>query len=389
MASVATGIATGLGLGLGYGVLSEYTRLGALWSKWKTLGKGAAYSKVAECMQTILSAEHHEVTGLSAKGSVDTIVEFIDKTLDFAWLVDEGIATQMFVQMIQQSIAYAIHSSHAGAIGTIGNVFSGSTYLSPSESHQIGENIDYFDRYLRGFLAAECGQNKPTLTFNLIRGVNRRIEAIYGSMMRNMDSLLDEWNDLALSYYRQYHTMARERLADAIKMKETVTDRAYGFLEQVANEHLARISEQLDTIEGAKAWFDAGLLDADELKDIAIRVNLERGASEANYDDYKDEIMEAIELGVGTWDTKITQAYGDLTDNETKYSVLIKSIFGEMFEDVIEFTAMILGMVTDTIEDVEAYRNQVPAVKIKTELVTIPEVYYEFDLFVDSMNPLE
>jgi len=172
-------------------------------------------------------------------------------------------------------------------------------------------------------------------------------------------------------------------------MKETVTDRAYGFLEQVANEHLARISEQLDTIEGAKAWFDAGLLDADELKDIAIRVNLERGASEANYDDYKDEIMEAIELGVGTWDTKITQAYGDLTDNETKYSVLIKSIFGEMFEDVIEFTAMILGMVTDTIEDVEAYRNQVPAVKIKTELVTIPEVYYEFDLFVDSMNPLE
>ena len=363
MASAVAGLATGMGIGVGYGVLSEYARLGLLWAKWKGLGKPRAYSKIAEVMQSILSAEKDEVTGLSSKGAVDTIVEFIDKTLDLAWMVDESIATQMFVQMIQQSIAYAIHSSHAGSIGTIGNVYSGSTYLTPTNAPTIAEKNFNIDRSLRAFLSAEVGQNVPTLAFSLLRGGHMAIDDSYRRMLRQMDTFLDEWNDLALSYYRHFHSMARQRLANALEMKEDATNRAYGLLEQVANEHLARISEQLDTLEGAKAWFDATLLSEDELKDISIRINLERSASESNYDEYKATIIEAIDLTVANWGTYINIAVGDLTLNEYYYSLLIHSIFDVVFDNVTAFVDALLYDMEIAVEDVCAYRNMPKAIE--------------------------
>jgi len=386
MASAIGSLAFGLGIGTGYSVLSEYLRLGILWKKWKSLPLQMKTAKIAEALQSILDAEKNTVSGLSTKGAVDAIHNFIDRTLDFAWMADESIANQMFIQMIQQSIAYAIHSSHAGAIGTIGNVYSGSTYLSSGEASTIGENVDYFDRNLRGFFSAEVGQNIPTLTFNLVRGANRRIGDIYGAVMRNMDSFLTEWNDLALSYYRHYHTMARERFADAIKMKETATDRAYGLLEQVANEHLARISEQLDTLEGAKAWWDAGLMSDDDLEQIAIRIDLERGASEGNYDEYKTDIADAINLAIVTWDAKITQALGDLTDNETKYNVLIRSIFDMMFTQVTDFAEMVTALCQTAVEDVCAYRNVGKGVAISSEYETVPYPMYWLRIDVYQME---
>jgi len=384
MVDPISSLGLGLGIGTGYSILSEYARLGILWAKWKGLPYNMKISKIAEAMQSLLDAEKNEVSGLSSKGAVEAIYSFIDKTLDFAWMVDEGIATQMFVQMIQQSIAYAIHSSHAGSIGTIGNVYSGSMYLSPMESTSIGEFSHYTDRELKAFLSAEVGQNIPSLAFNLVRGANRQIDDVYRSAMRNVDSILDEWNDLALSYYRHYHSMTRERFADAIKMKETATDRAYGLLEQVANEHLARISEQLDTLEGAKAWFDATLLTEEELKMIAIRINLEKEASEANYDEYKTDITDAIDDTIAEWDTKITQALGDMTDNETKYNVVLRSMLDHIFADVVDFANTIVYECDKAVEDVCAYRNVTKSVNI-VEFEAVPPipVLYPYLAFKD------
>lgn len=364
MVSPLASFGTALGLGTGYGVLSEYARLGLLYAKWKGIGKPMAYSKVAECLQQILSAEKNNVSGLSSKGSVDTIVEFIDKTLDFAWMVDESIATQMFVQMIQQSIAYAIHSSHAGSIGTIGNVYSGSMYLSGTESSEIAVASESVDRPSRGFLGAEVGQNIPTVAFNLMRGANRRLDEVNRSLMRNVDNLLDEWNDVVLTYYRQYHTLSRERFNNAVIMKETATDRAYSLLEQAGNEFLARISEEMDTLEGAKSWYDSGLMTAEELQDIAIRLQPEVEASEENYDTIKEEILDAIDETIEDWDDKIEQALGDLQDNETKYATLIRSIFDTIFDDVVDFATEIVSRVDSTIKDICAYRNVIPSVEV-------------------------
>lgn len=382
MAQAVAGFAGGLGIGIGYGVLSEAARYGLLWAKWKAL-KGMSYSTVASVMQDLIGAEKDEVTGLSTKGQIDTIIDFIDKTLDFAKYTDEAIATQMFIQMIQQSIAYAIHSSHAGSIGTTGNVYAGSMYLGGAEASSIGSFADFANRHMRAFLGAEVGQNIPTTAFNLIRGGNVRVEEMYRTVLRDIDTLLNEWNDLALSYYRHYHSMARTRFEDSIEMKETATERAYSLLEQVANEHMARISEQLDTLEGAKAWWDAGLVSDDELRDIAIRTNLERDASEDNYDDYKTDIIGAITSAIATWDAKITQAINDLHSNEFAYSLLIKNIFDTLFNDVTTFTESLVGFLDDTVSDVCAYRNTGKWISVQQSVIGIyPELYLlEVDVF--------
>jgi len=381
------GFAGGLGIGIGYGILSEYARYGITWAKWKAM-KESGRNKIAEVLQALLTAEKDDVTGLSTKGQVDTIVDFIDKTLDFAGIVDESIATQMFVQMIQQSIAYAIHSSHAGSIGTVGNVYSGSMYLGSAEATSIGQYYDYVDRYSRGFLSAEVGQNLPTLAFSLLRGGDRRIEELYRSLLRDMDTLISEWNDLALMYYRHFHTMARSRFERSIEMKENLTERAYSLLEQVGNEHLARISEQLDTLEGARAWFDAGLMSSDELKDIAIRLNIERGASEGNYDDYKADIITAIGDGTKEWDAKITQALNDLKENETRYMYLIRSIFDVLFTDMTEFVDTLSDELQTTLEDVSAYRNVSKTTHISPSEEVTPYPQFELDIRVFQIEPM-
>jgi len=356
-ASALAGLGYGIGFGTAYASIVDILRTTVTWSKWKVLGYQLGYPVMADVMQKLLEAEKDEVHGLSSKGMIDTIWGFIDRTMDFSMLINESVATQLFVQMIQQSIAYAIHSSHAGSIGTICNVYSGSTYLSGAEGSSIARYSDYADREFKAFLSAELGRNIPTTAFDLLRGANERIEDRYRKVVTDIDGLLTEWNDLALNYYRHYHSMARTRLDNAITMKESATERAYGILEQIGNEHLARISEQLDTLQGCKSWWDAGFLTDDELRDIAIRIKLEKEASEDNYDEYKADVISAIAGAIATWDAKVTQALGDLTDNEAKYNSLVKSVFSTLFADVSDFANEIVNAVNMAVEDVCAYRN--------------------------------
>jgi hypothetical protein len=368
--AIASGIGVGVGVGTAYSAISDLLRTGITWAKWKALGRTVGYDIIADVMQQLLSAEKDEVHGLSTKGMVDAVWGFIDRTTDMSWLLGDVFAQHLFIQMIQQSIAYAIHSSHAGSIGTVCNVYSGGASLSGMSASEVGGNVDLADRGNKGFLSASMGLNIPSMAFELARGVNTRISDVYTRIIQQADSFLDEWNDLALDYYRHYHSMARTRFQDALEMREAVTARAYGFLEQTANEHLARISEQLDTLDGAKAWFDAGLLSSDELKQIALRVDIERQASEANFDAYKDEILAGVETAVSEWDSKVAQALADMKECEACYAVLLKSIFGTLFADVNTFVQIICDEIDKTVEDVCAYRNVKQAVKIEvaTEL---------------------
>ena len=368
--SALTGLGYGVGFGTAYSSIVENLRTAVTWAKWKAIGYSMGYPVMADLMQKLISAEKDEVTGLSTKGMIDAIWGFIDKTLDFAMVLNENIANQLFIQMIQQSVAYALGSSHAGSIGTVANVYSGSAPLSTFQASSIGSNIDYTDRSLKALLSAEVGQNIPSLTFSLVQGANQRLEEMYRAILRDVDNLLNEWNDLALDYYRHYHSMARTRLENALEMKEQLVTRAYALLEQVGNEHLARISEQLDTLEGAYEWYKAGLLSDIELEDIALRVKLEVQASIQNYDEYKEEILNSIESALVTWDGKINDALSDMTVIESKYASLIRNILSVLFADVERFANAIADMVNKAIEDVCAYRNVGKAVDVSvvTEL---------------------
>jgi len=151
--------------------------------------------------------------------------------------------------------------------------------------------------------------------------------------------------------------MARSRFEEALEMKETAVERAYSLLEQVANEHLARISEMLDTLEGAKQWYDAGLITEDELNEIALRIDLERQASENNYDELTEDILDAITSTTAEWDAKIQRALQDMTNNENIYKTMITDAINKIFENVSLFVYHLTERITDTIEDVSAYRN--------------------------------
>jgi len=359
-----TAVGIGAGVSAGVGALSGILNQLILYLKWKAF-KWMARPVVASILDKIVDAEKDPVHGLSTAGQVDAIMDFIDRTIDFAWFTDISIASQMFVQLMQQSIAYAISASHAGSIGTVCNVYSGGQSIHPVQSMSVGECVDLMDRGTKAFISASAGLNIPTLAFNLQRGVNRRIEDVYQRIMVTVDGLLDEWNDQALNYYRRYITLARQRLEDAITLKEDVVTRAYGLLERMANEHLARITELVDTLEGAKAWFDAGLMSADELKQIAVRIDLERQASEYNYDEMKGMILDAVDSAMNEHDTYIEQALKDLQKAQYKFCLIIRDIFGELFNDVYEFAQAVIDEVDKVIQDVCAYRNVKQAVHVE------------------------
>ena len=378
MASLGAGLLTGMGLGVGYGILSDYARLGVMWAKWKTINAVSPdFMKdvFSSTMESIIASEGDSVTGMSSKGTIDVMWDFINKTIDMSLLINEGIATQMFIQMIQQSIAYAIHSSHAGAIGTIGNVYRGSASLSVAYGDNVGEDTQYVDDKLAGFIGASIGANIPTVGYQLIRGGNRRLSEHVTRLQRDMGNLIDEWNDLTLGYYRQHHTMARDEFGNAIGMKKDAVSRAYSILEQMGHEHSRRIAEQLDTLVGAKEWFDATLISEEELIMVATRINLERIASEANYDDYKTAVLNAVTSTITDWDTYIATAMSDLTDNEALYNALINEALYHIIYDVSVIVDALLEKCNLILEHVCAYRNLIPPLRFIKGVIEPYEPY--------------
>lgn len=386
VAGVGGQLLTGIGVGVGYGVLSEYARLGLRTAIWKLLPTDWKRDTIAQILQNILTAEHDKVSGLSTKGAVDTIIGFIDGTINFAWMVDEGIAVQMFVQMIQQSIAYAIHASHAGAIGTIGNVYSGSASLSMARAQAVNEGVSEIDRKTRGFINASVGLNIPSLSAEVVKGVNTRLDDYVRRIVEDSQSLIGEWNDLLLTYYRRYTTLAHQRYQNAITMKEDATTRAYSLLETVGHEHLRRINELTDTLDGAYNWYSAGLMSDTELSEIALRTELERQASEVVYDEYKQAILSSISGTLVNWDSKVTTAYDDLTDMEEEWRALAVNVLAPIINDCIDFVDQLVLIASETIEDVCAYRNVEPSTRITHALTTVMST---LDIRVFNMKGFE
>jgi hypothetical protein len=366
-AEIMAGIGVGVGAGTAYSFLSDLLGNGITYAKWKALATTMGKPLIANVLQRLLDSAKDPVTGLTTQGQVDTIFDFIDKTMDFSWIAGQGVSQALFNHMINQSVAYAIHTSHAGAVGTVCNVYSGSASMTGSLLNTVGANADLMDRSHKAFLSASAGQNVPTMASELHRGVNTRIDVIYTRVMRQVDMFTDEWNSLALNYYRQYHTLAKGRFQDAIQMFESVTNKAYDYLDTVAKAHLARISEQFDTLEGAKAWFDSDLMSSDEIKQISIRVNIEREASESIYDDYVTELISSISENTTDWDNKIDIALADMAECENRYALFFQGLFADIFNDVTDLVSALCDEVTKTIEDVCAYRNMKQSILIEPE----------------------
>jgi len=252
------------------------------------------------------------------------------------------------------------------------NVYSGSSSITAWQSEVIGENLRNVDDKFLAFLSASTGTNLSTLMFQLMRGGNRLLDHYVARLIRDVEGLVDEWNDLALDYYRRWHTLARQRFINAVTMKEDVVQRAYQLVEQAGRDHLSRIVELLDTLEGAKHWWDAGLISDDELKMIANRIDLERYASEQDYDSFKNAVLGKIDEALSEWDAKIEQALNDLTDMEKSYNNLIKSILTPIFEDVMAVVEELISRIETAVEDVRRYRCVPPVGEPQSGEVTPP-----------------
>lgn len=364
-AEILGALGMGAGIGTAMGVISDYVRMGITWAKWKSLGRSTALPMMADVMQQILDADKSPLSGLSTEGIMSSMFNFIDKTMDLGWVVNEQMANALFMHMIQQSIAYAIHQSHGGAVQTICNVFSGSTNVQGMAAAQLADAVDLIDTDSKTFLGAATGLNIPTLAFEYQKGANQRIDTVYKRIISQIDSFTDKWNNVVMSYYDHYMIMARTKLQESLEMKENIIAKGYTLLEKVANEHLVRIAEQIDTISGVNNWKKAQFTTADELIQICNRINVEREASVQNYNEYVTEIQEGIDSATNDWDSKITQALNDMQDCESRYAAMIKDILGTMFADVESFVNGLCEELDYTVESVCAYRNVDKVVSIE------------------------
>jgi len=363
--NVLGGLLWGIGLGTAYSSTVEFLRTGVDWAKWKYLFKTQGHYKVAEALEALIDADKDAVTGLSPKGIVDTVKAFIDKTLDLAICANSAIASQLFVQMIQQSVAYAISNSHAGSIGTIANIYSGSAPLHAMELERVSEYADLLDRKLKAFLNASAGLNVLATAFKIQQGVNSRIGELFRTVQEAVERLQNELNDSQLEEYRHYITMARNRFQDALEMYENIVTRTYTLIEQLAQEHLTRIAEQLDTLEGARAWYDGGFISEDELREIAIRINLEREASEENWNEMLDELTSIIEEQIRNWDIYINELLTEYMLAKASYATVLSDIIAGTLNEVYRIVSGFVEEAYKMLEDVCAYRNVKPPVEFE------------------------
>ena len=346
-----------VGVGTGINFLSNMLRDATVFAKWRLTKNVFAIPRARSALQRILDVPKDEVVGMDTSGIVDLIMEFLDASVAYMWYVDEAMANQLWLQMIQQSIAYAMYPTHAGSLGTIANTYSGGMYMSPMQIADIGRNVDSVDTGLASFLTAQTGQNLPSASFALYNGMQQRLEIDLREIARSIDVLLDEWNNAMLWYIRRYLDFTHDYLEEALQLKLKGADRAYSSLEDVAETVLTRVVELTDALEAVRQWYDDGLVSEDELKEFSIRVKAEALASDADYDEIKNQMISQVDTIDENWDNYINEALEQVKWAEAELCYIARLALQEVFNYASQLIDELAYIAREILEGLASYRE--------------------------------
>ena len=306
------------------------------WHLAKPLGSA---DWIAYAFSSIEDADANRVIGISPVGIVDIINKMIDTAMVFSVITDRELSQELFGEMIQEGISNAVQTSLGGALQTIWNVRRGALPGMTDYASDVGQNYDAVDDKIGAFVAAGAGLNPPVTAFDLVKGANREIENRYRSAVGQAELVLNYINNeffsvisAGLANLHNLATRARTAKVQAAILWGDVARR-------IAEEHLARLNEIEDTLEGIKKYFDIDALEDQTALEHALLIEAELDATEEVFDRF-----------INTLNSKLDETYSEIDSTLPEIRTALYNAYETIFKTYYRAYKMILeGVGDDTI----------------------------------------
>jgi len=342
------------------------------YGEWKLFEALTGRRFIAQILDLFEKAEQHEISGISAKGILDVFWYMVEWTVALSVIIEPELVDELLLEMIQEGFTNAIQTSVGGAFQTLLNVYRGGSPPPTDYARDIAQEIGNIDTKTLALLWAMTGFNYPTLVFDVLRGLHLQMDEVATDVYNQVLDLIREWNDYIFTWHRILLAETRSRFAKVCEFVEDAIERAYSVTERVINTHLARINEFLDSLEGLKQQYDAGLISEEEFKIEARVIYLEAKGSKEAYDSYVQAIQETINKAEEEVDTYVNQivekiplVYETIAETFSKKLSTASEGFNAWLEQM-------LNVVTEALRGVRAYRNITEPVTLSKEFIYVP-----------------
>lgn len=306
---------------------------------------------------TFLTAEKHQITGFSPDGVVKLWMDGLDTTIRFGIIVGPEIIDEFIGEMIQEGMSQAIQTNMGGAFQTIVNVYRGAAPLYTNDLINLGQHITGFDPRLSAFLAAAAGCNLPSTGGYLVFGARQALDDSMRVITEQMIRHLEDWNEATFVFIRVAWNMARQLLLDALHLKREIAERYARIRERIAETHLARANEYLDSLEALKRWYEAGMLGDEDLKLAVARIQAEIEASQTAYDEALEALDEAYQSALQQVEQRVTTAVSLLYDAISLYRTFWNRLARKADEVMLDQVGQVADYLSETLDGVSSYRN--------------------------------
>ena len=322
------------------------------------LFRATVLKKMAEnFFSKFLDAKGHQVHGYDAD-AVEELWEWgLDRTLYFGIFAGREVTDEFIGEMLQEGLSYAVQTSMGGALQTILNVYRGGSPYPSDNTFQIGRMIRQLDARLAAFLTASAGYNMPTAGADLLYGALQGIDDNMGRLDEQAQRLLDEWNEICLSFIRIGVNMARSVFMEAIALERELAERYARVRERIAETHLARANEYLDSLEAIKRYYEAGFIDEHTYERNLIAIKAEIEASIKVYDEAIQALDEAYEDAKREISWRIQRAFTIMTMAVRLFHEVVERYQEVFTETVQEELKAWRDYLFEALDSVASYRN--------------------------------
>jgi len=359
MENVLAGLGTALNtLGDVFGI-SDLVKGASTYAKWKAFDALFGRNFWANMFSSIEDAETSAIVPISPAGIADVSRAFTEAMCLIRTFIDPEMAEELIGEMLSEGLSSAMETNIAGALATIMNVHRGSLPPDVSDVNTLAQIIDRVDYMHMQNIALMCGSNPSTILNALLMGADQRYREIYNPFVQQFIQYVQMLNDYLLEPLNQLKQIITEICNRIIQLHITKMDELESYLQNIANEHLARINQIHDNFEADYVNYASGILDYVTVCSRFKREELQAKTTKETFMDWYNTLMQRYDAFLdeirAKFDDLVNDIWNYVTAGENHFISVLQKMKNAFTSDDIKNA--IANRIVELFKDVNAYRG--------------------------------
>lgn len=311
-------------------------------------------------IKAIEEGDSSETTGITPKGIKDILTEFVNAMVMLAPILSREIVDELIGEMLQEGLSNAIQTSVGGALQTILNTRRGGFPSFQDLIREYSNDLTIHDPNLLGLVFSAIGLNLPVTGTELAVSANRAIEDYIRDYLAQAHGLINHINTYTVGHITNAIVSLNVVLNRAITLPLELAMIMGDVARRVAEEHLARLNELEDSLEGVKKYWDSGIVrDQTLILTEMEKINAELDALMSLYYEYKSSYEGLLPELLSTLETECKSAIDSLKDAfALAYKKLVESVNVVNDDSFVRtYKSRLLEVISSLQRKISAYRE--------------------------------